>query len=365
MVDYQSRIKDLEDEIKKTPYNKATQHHIGRVKAQIARLKQQDEERQARSGGSGLGYAVRRSGDATVIILGFPSSGKSTLLNALTNADSEVAAYAFTTLTVIPGLLDYKGAQIQVLDVPGIVAGAASGRGRGREVLATMRNADLCIVLLDGSRPSEFDVIFREAYDANIRLNRVPPDVKIVKKAKDGLSIGRTVRTPELTNDMVRDILSAFRIFNADVVIRSRVSADEFIDVVEGNKKYMPSLLVVNKVDLLSDSQRLGVERLLKPDVFISASQGVNIDALKELIFQRLGFMRLWMKEPGKDADLDEPLIVLAGSTIRDVARKIHRDFERKFKYARITGPSAKFANQKKGLSHVLLDDDVVELHMN
>lgn len=360
---HDKRIEELEEEIRKTVYNKATQHHIGRLKAQIARLKEAQEQQSG--GASGGGYQVRRSGDGTVILLGFPSAGKSTLLNVLTNQDSEVGAYSFTTLSVVPGLLEYKGAQIQVLDVPGIVAGASSGKGRGKEVLATMRSADLCIVLLDATRPEELSVIRKEIFDSGIRLDERKPDVKIVKKAKDGLDIGRTVRTPGLTDEMVADILSEFRIFNADVVIRSPVSPDQFIDCIRGNRKYMPSLLVVNKADLISSEQRDKIKRELEPDLFISAVKGVGVKELKQLIFSRLDFIRIYMKEPRKEADMDEPMIAQRGSTIRDVARKIHRDFENKFRYARVSGPSAKFDNQQQGLDHELEDGDVLELHMS
>ncbi len=362
MAEHDKRIAELEEEIRNTVYNKATQNHIGRLKAQIARLREAKEQQSA--GSSGGGYQVRRSGDGTVILLGFPSAGKSTLLNKLTNQESEIGSYSFTTLTVVPGLLEYKGAQIQVLDVPGIVAGASSGRGRGKEVLATMRSADLCIVLLDATRPEELSTIRKEIFDSGIRLDQRKPDVKIVKKGKDGLDIGRTVKTPGLTDEMIADILSEFRIFNADIVIRSPITPDQFIDCIRGNRKYMPSLLVVNKTDLVSEERKEELAEELDPDLFISASEGVGLAELKQRIFAKLDFIRVYMKEPRKDADMEEPLIVKRGSTIRDVARKIHRDFENKFRYARVSGPSAKFDNQQQGLDHVLEDGDVLEMHM-
>ena len=111
MVEYKEQIKQFQDELKKTKYNKKTQHHIGLVKAKIAKLREKQEKR-SKGGKKGEGYAVSRSGDATVLLLGFPSVGKSTLLNALTNADSEIGAYAFTTLKVIPGTLDYNHSKI-------------------------------------------------------------------------------------------------------------------------------------------------------------------------------------------------------------------------------------------------------------
>ncbi len=108
------QISELEKELSGTKYNKATQGHFAVVKAKIAMLKEKESARQ-RGAGKTDGFTVRKSGDATVILVGFPSVGKSTLLNVLTNASSQVAAYAFTTLTCIPGLMEYKGAKFKFL----------------------------------------------------------------------------------------------------------------------------------------------------------------------------------------------------------------------------------------------------------
>jgi len=89
MSSIQEQIQEVEDEIRKTQYNKATSHHIGRLKAKIARLRDEVEKKSSSKGGS-EGYSVRKSGDGTVTLVGFPSVGKSTLLNILTDAKSEV-----------------------------------------------------------------------------------------------------------------------------------------------------------------------------------------------------------------------------------------------------------------------------------
>ncbi|HET6403871.1 MAG TPA: GTPase, partial [Candidatus Thermoplasmatota archaeon] len=133
------QIKAIEEEIAKTQYNKATQGHIGKLKAKLARLREEQEKRAAAGGGGGGGYDVKKSGMASVALVGFPSVGKSTLLNKLTGTESEVAAYAFTTLTCIPGMMRHKHADIQILDLPGLIRGAAGGKGRGREVISVVR----------------------------------------------------------------------------------------------------------------------------------------------------------------------------------------------------------------------------------
>src|SRR3989338_1987445 len=184
------KIKVLEDEISKTKYNKKTQHAIGLMKAKLAMLKEAAERRSAVGKAKGDDrFTVRKTGDGAVVLLGFPSVGKSTLLNKLTNAKSEVAAYEFTTLTVIPGVLEHKRAKIQILDVPGILQGAAAGRGRGKEVLAMVRSCDLILIIIDALHPEHYPVILKEIFDCGIRLNQKKPDVKITKKMRGGIGI--------------------------------------------------------------------------------------------------------------------------------------------------------------------------------
>src|SRR5512136_3466312 len=169
MTGPEDEIRAIEEEISSTPYNKATSKHIGRLKAKLAKVKDEAVQRALKAGGGGEGYSVKKSGDATVVLVGFPSTGKSTLLNTLTGTKSEVAAYAFTTVTVVPGAMEYKGAKIQILDIPGLIAGAAMGKGRGKEVIGVVRSADMIVILVDVFNSSHVDVLMRELYDAGIR----------------------------------------------------------------------------------------------------------------------------------------------------------------------------------------------------
>lgn len=363
MVNYEEQIKAFEDELRKTPYNKATQHHIGLVKAKIARLREKAIAR-ASGGKKGEGYAVKKAGDATAVIIGFPSVGKSTLLNKITDAQSKVASYDFTTLTVIPGTMHYQNAKIQVLDVPGIIHGAASGKGKGKEVLGVVRSADLILLLIDIQHPGHKKVLIKELYDAGIRLNEKKPDVRIRKNPKGGMSIASTVKLTKVDKQTIKDILLEFKMNNADIVIRENISVDQLIDVIEGNKIYLAAVTVLNKIDMVNEKKLGEIKRAVEPDICISAEQGLHIEELQELLFQRLNLMRLYCKEVGKKADLEIPMIIRKNATVKDLCEKLHKDFVAKFRFARLWGKSAKFPGQRFQLSHVLMDGDIVEVHL-
>jgi uncharacterized protein len=364
MAGYMDEIAELEKEVAKTKYNKRTQKHIGLVKAKIAMLK--EKERGRSSGGKkGKGYSVRKSGDASVIMIGFPSAGKSTLLNVLTGADSPVGAYEFTTLDVIPGMMTHKHAQIQLLDVPGIVRGAAMGRGRGKEVLAVIQSANLVLYIIDVFRPHALAVLEKEVYDAHVRVNVDKPDVKIIKKSKGGVGIGKTVKCPKLDNATIEAMMRHMKLNNVDIVIRSPIDVDGLIDAIEGNKKYVPGLIVLNKIDAVTPEDLEVVKKLIKPDICISASKGLGTDKLKDMIYDKLDLMRIFCKEVGKKADMEVPLIVRKRSTIREMCTKLHKDFVLKFTFAKVWGKSVKHDGQKvMKLRHVLKDKDIVEIHL-
>ncbi len=357
------QIKELEKRISTTKYNKKTQHAIGMYKAQVAKLKQKLAAKTSKSK-KGEGYTVRKSGDASVILIGFPSVGKSTLLNELTNANSEVGSYEFTTLDVVPGLMEYKDAKIQILDVPGIVQGAAVGTGRGKEVLSVMQNADLILFLVDATRPHHYEIIQKEVYDTHIRVNQKKPDVTIKKVEKGGIDIGSTVKLTHLNQEMIKAILREFKIANAQVVIRTNITADQLIDIIEKNKSYIPGITVLNKMDMVNEKTLKKLKKEIKPDICIAANQSLGTEELKDVIFKKLDFIRIYTKEISKKPDMKEPMIMKRNSKIKDFCERLHKDFVNKFKFAKIWGPSAKFPGQILHLNHTLKDKDIVEIHL-
>lgn len=355
----EEEIREIEEELSRTKYNKATQGHIGRLKARLARLRAIREKR-AGGGRHGLGYAVRKEGDATLVLVGFPSAGKSTLLNRLSNAESRTGEYDFTTISVVPGMMELNGAKVQVLDIPGFMEGASSGKGRGREVLSVLRAADLILIILDAGKDykRQLNIIRRELHDSGFRLNQSPPRAVIQRREGGGLAVGSAVRLTKLDTGTIKQILQEFRILNAEVTIREDLDMDQLIDALSRNRRYVPALVLLNKSDLLEGKPGI------RPDLEVSSLKGTNLERLRNIIWEKLGLMRVFLKKIGKEPDLEEPMILRRGSTIMEVCRRIHRELSGNFRHARIWGPSARFPGQRKGGDHILRDGDVVELHV-
>ncbi|WP_290596024.1 MULTISPECIES: OBG GTPase family GTP-binding protein [unclassified Archaeoglobus] len=348
----EQQIKELEEEIKRTPYNKATEHHIGKLKAKLARLREEVEKQKAKT--ARQAFSLKKEGDATAVLIGYPSVGKSTILNRLTGAKSEVADYDFTTLKPVPGILNYKGAAIQIIDAPGIVEGASRGRGRGKEVISAVRVADLIIIVADVFNLHTIDIVKRELYEGGIRLDQKPPNIAIRKKERGGVRISSTVNQ-KIDERTIVEILKEYKIHSADVIIREELSIERLIDALAGNRVYIPSLTVVNKIDLMD----VEVDGAIK----ISAEKGINLDLLKEQIYRKLDFIRVYLKPPGGKADMENPMILRRGAKVEDICRKLHRDFVENFRYAKVWGNSVKFDGQRVGLDHVVEDGDILTIY--
>lgn len=341
-MDITQRIEELKREIRDTPYHKGTEHHIGRLRARIAKLEDDLLARTTKTGkGGGRGYAVKKAGDATVVLVGPPSVGKSTLLNALTNAKSPVAPYAFTTVTVIPGMMKYKGAEIQILDVPGLIEGASRGRGRGKQVISVVRGADLLLLVTEVGKENAFKEIESELYEAGVRINQRPPNIKIERKLGGGIIVHSAAKQ-QFDNTTVKDVAQEFGLRNAEITLKEKIVLEDLVDAFAQNRVYVPAILVLNKVD--TPVYHISIYDIAIP---VSAKTGVGLDKLRKSIWEKLKFVRAYLAKPGRGADYETPLILKNGATIYDIANKVGTEFAARVKGAKISGPGAKFPSQE------------------
>ena len=258
--------------------------------------------------------------------------------------------------------MEYNNAQIQIFDIPGIITGAAGGKGRGKEILSVARTSDLIIVVLDTLNPQHLNVILKELRNVGVRPNETKPDVKIKKTRKGGINVSTTVPLTYLDEKTIRSIINEYGIHNADVLFRDDVTIDQFIDVIEDNKSYVPMMILLNKVDLVDINYLKEIQKEIPEFIPISADKKLNIDALKEEIFDRADLIRVYLKPQGRKADMEDPLVIKRGSTVIQACEKLHREFVKNFRHAKIWGTSVKFPGQKVGPDHVLEDEDVLRI---
>ncbi|MBS3087918.1 50S ribosome-binding GTPase [Candidatus Pacearchaeota archaeon] len=126
-------------------------------------------------------------------------------------------------------------------------------------------------------------------------------------------------------------------------------------------------ILIFNKEDLLSDTEKRKIEANLKSKFknydYIFFSQHptkIQTQELKQKIFETFPIIRVYTKEPKKEPS-KEPMILKKGSTFKDAAEKVRKGMSEKIKRSRIWGPSSKFGGQSIGLMHILKDKDVIE----
>lgn len=346
------KISRVEKEIRDTPYDKSSEHHHGVLKAKLAKLKEELDGSAGRGGGGGVGYAIKHSGDASVVLVGLPSVGKSTLLNKLTNAESKVGNYDFTTLGVVPGMLEYKGVKIQILDLPGIIEGAASGKGFGRKVLSVIRAADLVVLMTDIKRIGWLAKMEQELCDAGIRLNQKPPKIVVRNMEKGAIQVIDPYKSFDKT--MVVSVAKEMGLGNAIIQFGEKIaSVDRLIDGLVKNRRYMTLVRVINKVDSSDD-----VKGKRADIVYISAEKGLGLEEFREKVWQGLGRVRVYLKkERSGAADYKEPLIMRLGQDLNDVLKRISNEMRDDVNRACIWGKKARFPGQEVSMKFEVFDE--------
>ena len=305
------KISALEEMLSLIPKHKGTDHLRADLRRKLSRLK---EAADLRKGGARVvsPYQIDREGAGQVVVIGPANSGKSSLVDALTNAAPEVAPYPYTTRMPMPGMMAFENVQIQLIDTPPL-----DPEDPDRQLLDLVRRADLILLVLD---VQAFPI---EAYEETL------------------------------------EVLAAHRIFPTDQAERA---AEHRVSWIK------PLLAVVNKTD--SEAQDADFEVLCEllgepvcPLVPISVTNDRGLDAFKQAVYDKLDIIRVYSSPPGKEPNFDAPFVLKRGDTVEDFAAKVHKDFVKSLKSARVWGEGV-FDGQQVGPEHTVSDRDVVELHV-
>jgi ribosome-interacting GTPase 1 len=307
----EDKIKYLEEMMGTIPKHKGTDHLRADLRKKLSKLKTAASSKKTTKKQVSP-YHINKEGAGQIVIIGTTNVGKSSLVANQTNADPEVSEVPFTTWTPMPGMMMIDNIQVQLIDTPPI-----GEEYIDPEFLNLIRRVDLVLIMIDlhADPVQQFEFVLQKLQD-----NRIAP-----KHLEGKLD-------------------------------------------VEGFILHVPTLVVVNKYDSEEYEEHYQIFRELLeqeyPMVPVSVQTGYNMDALKGTIFEKLEVIRVYSKAPGKDVDKTAPFVVDKGIQLGDFAGKVHKDFQKNLKSAKIWGTSADFPGQMVSRDHVLEDEDVVELQI-
>ena len=304
----EDKVEALEEMLAIMPKHKGTDKLKAMLRERISKFKDQAQKKKGVSRQK-TAYDIEKEGPAQTVIIGPPNTGKSSLVKLITNASPEVAAFPHTTHKPTPGMAQYENIQFQLIDTPPLT------KDYTEPAFADLiRRADILVILLD--------------------LTADP-----MQQLEDALHI-----------------LHSFHIYSEACTIPTDLRKPPRI------KK---TLVVINKMDRPEDKETLDIFLELSgiklPCIGVSTRTGHNVMVFLDKLYELSGIIRIYTKPPGKEADKKSPFIVPLGSTLADLAGKVHNDFVNKLKYARAWGKSVR-DGQMVQRDYVLQDGDVVEL---
>jgi len=370
----EEKLKALMEFLSAIPKHKGTENLVRQVRRQIAILRREiEEKKRTKRRGGGPKFFVEKEGAAQIVILGLTNSGKSTLISTLTNAKPVISDIPYTTQTPVVGMMPYEDIQFQLVEAPALIEGASEGVAWGLKTIGLARNADAILILLDASNNpiSQLKVILRELSNARILITKPKGRVEIERRSSGGIQIAIMGKLVNATLDDVRLLLHSYRIYHALVKIYGEVSLSDIEDAIYENAVYKPAVIVLNKIDLIDKNSIKALINRIRgivgtdiPVIAVSAIKGIGLKELGKILFEITGIIRVYTKQPNDDKPSDRPLILRKGATVLDAAKAIHSALYKRFKYARVWGPSAKYPGERVGGDHILMDRDILEIHV-
>jgi ribosome-interacting GTPase 1 len=366
------KLQRMQEFLSLVPQHKGTLKLRGGIKKKMALLRKEIAERKTkRATRGGPKFFIEKEGAAQVALLGVTKAGKSCLLSAMTNANVLVSTAPYATREPVPSIMNFEDIQFQIIEAPALMEGSADGRAWGLQTLAVARNADGLILMVDlaGNPIAQLELVLGELGKSRVLVSKPKGRVNIDRRYA-GASL-RVILVGKLVDCTVREVealLRSYRIADAFVKISGEVSLDDVEDAIFESTTYRPAVIVANKLDLPGAEANL---RLLKtyvggkiPIVAVSCEKRLGLEKLGGALFEALGVMRVYTKEPGDRAFSKKPFTLKKGATLLDLAKSIHTDFTRDFAFAKVWSKRLAFSPQKVGLGFVLEDGDVVEIHV-
>lgn len=301
--DPQEKLVYLQQLLSIIPKHKGTEKLQADLKTRMKKMKEMIGKQKKSKGSGGTWYQVEKQGAGQVVLIGLPNTGKSALLQALTNAHADVADYPFTTQLPNVGMMVYENIMIQIVDTPPLYDDAPPW------LFGLYRNGDIFLITLDttGDIQGQFDEICAALNERNVFITK-----------------------------------------------------HEYGDIKR-------AIIVLTKCDRTNDDHVAERFKGVIGDAFtligVSVDQEPTMTELRTTIYQGLDIIRVYTKKTGQSIRKEDPVILRCGTTVLDAAEHIHKDFKKNLKFARLWN-DAGYSGQRVEKHHVLSDEDILEFHI-
>jgi hypothetical protein len=344
------------------------------MKRKISLIRDDLENKKRNRTGKGSGgpkLFIEKEGSAQIALIGMTNVGKSCLMCATTNSKVQVTPTPFSTHEPVPGIMNYLDVQFQIVEAPAVMEGAAEGKAGGNVTLGLARNADGVILMLDLSRDpvAQLELILAELEKTRVLVSKPSGGRVEIERRPAGTRL-RIIIVGRLIGCGMRDIeelVRSYKITDAIVRISGAVTLEDVENAIYENTIYKPAVIVANKLDLPGTATNL--RRLQQhingklPIVPMSCERKLGMQELGKAIFESLGIIRIYTKEPGTKAHSDHPFALRKGATVNELAKNIHKELLSNFMFAMVWAKRLPFSPKKVGLNFVLDDGDIIEIH--
>lgn len=344
----QDKVKALELMQSTAPSHKGAENLRADIASKLSKMKSKlDSQKQLKGAGKSLKFS--KEGASTIILIGLPNSGKSTLLTKLTNAMPKISEYEFTTQVPELGVMDYLGAKIQMVELPAIVKNSHKGKARGKEILSLIRNGDLIAIVFYGDlqvAKYSIETILEELDKSGVIINKKKPEINVKKMSQQGIEIVNEKNIIDGKNKLL-ELLNKENISHVLIRVEEKAYSYDIVEAMDITKTYK------KVVGIWLDGKDMQYN-------------GITVYAynekLKERLYNDLDLIIIYTRKPGEKNLDNVPVALKKNSSIKDLCNILHKDFINNFKFAKVWG-STKYDGQQVSQDYILKDKDIVEIY--
>ncbi len=360
--DPKEKLRLLQEFHSSIPKHKGNEKLRMQIKRKISTLKMEIEEKKNKKSKI-HSFKIEKTSAAIISLLGFPNSGKSTLIQFLTRANPIISNIPFTTQEPIIGSLQYEDIQFQLVELPSI---PLTFKVNSSKQILHLCDGILLIIDTKEDVDQQLQQMLQLLEENGISIQQRNFDIDITRCEGGGLRIISQAEYEDCTLDDIKKLLTQYRYRNAIVKLSGKIGIKDFEESLLGEVSgYKPALLLFNKQENITKaSSQFSKLCNETPCINISFKSKKIMETIGRALFEVLGIIRVYTKEPGERFHSEKPFIFKKQVTVSNLAKHIHSRFLHNFKYAKVWGVSAKYPGEKVGLDHILADKDIIELRI-